>query len=75
MQKITPCLFLGSKAEEAMIFYTSVVKNSKVGAVARYGDAGPGAKDSVMTASFEIEGQSRKCWSPIFSQHRRVVPP
>ena len=75
MQKITPCLFFGSKAEEAMIFYTSVVKNSKVGAVARYGGAGPGAKGSVMTASFEIEGQSRESWSPIFSQHRRVVPP
>ena len=57
MQKITPCLFFDSTAEEAMNFYTSVFKNSKVGAITRYGDAGPGAKGSVMTASFEIEGR------------------
>jgi predicted 3-demethylubiquinone-9 3-methyltransferase (glyoxalase superfamily) len=40
-----------------MNFYVGVFKNSKVGNVTRYGDAGPGPKGSVMTASFELEGQ------------------
>ena len=57
MQKITPFLWFDGKAEEAMNFYTSIFKNSKVGNVMRYGDAGPGPKGSVMSATFEIEGQ------------------
>lgn len=57
MQKITPFLWFDGKAEEAMNFYVSIFKNSKVGRVTRYGDAGPGPKGSVMSATFKIEGQ------------------
>ena len=57
MQKITPFLWFDDQAEEAMNFYVGVFKNSKVGNVTRDGDAGPGPKGSVMTASFELEGQ------------------
>jgi len=57
MQKITPFLWFDNNAEEAARFYTSVFKNSKILKVARYGDAGPGPKGSVMTVSFQIEGQ------------------
>ena len=57
-QKITPFLWFDSNAEEAMNFYVSVFKNSKIGTVARYGDAGPGPKGSVLTGSFELEGQT-----------------
>jgi predicted 3-demethylubiquinone-9 3-methyltransferase (glyoxalase superfamily) len=57
MQKIAPCLWFDGKAEEAVNFYTSIFKNSKVGSVSRYGDAGPGEKGSVMVATFELEGQ------------------
>ena len=57
MQKITPFLWFDGKAEEAMNFYVSIFKNSKVGRVTRYGDAGPGPKGSVMSATFQIEGQ------------------
>ncbi len=57
MQKITPFLWFDGKAEEAMNFYTSIFKNSKVGTVTRYGEAGPGENGSVMIATFEIEGQ------------------
>ncbi len=57
MQKITPFLWFDGKAEEAMNFYTSIFRNSKVRDVMRYGDAGPGPKGSVMSATFEIEGQ------------------
>src|SRR5437868_11235475 len=57
MQKITPFLWFDNQAEEAMHFYTSIFKNSKVGSVQRYGDAGPGPKGSVMSCTFELEGQ------------------
>lgn len=57
MQKITPFLWFDSNAEEAMNFYVSVFKNSKVMSVSRYGDAGPGPKGSVMSATFQLEGQ------------------
>lgn len=57
MQKITPFLWFDNNAEEAMNFYTSIFKNSKLGQVRRYGEAGPGPKGSVMTATFQIEGQ------------------
>jgi predicted 3-demethylubiquinone-9 3-methyltransferase (glyoxalase superfamily) len=57
MQKITPFLWFDGKAEEAMNFYISIFKNSKVGKVTRYGDAGPGPKGTVMSATFQLEGQ------------------
>ena len=57
MQKITPFLWFDNNAEEATNFYTSIFKNSKIGQVRRYGEAGPGPKGSVMTATFQIEGQ------------------
>jgi predicted 3-demethylubiquinone-9 3-methyltransferase (glyoxalase superfamily) len=57
MQKITSMLWFDGQAEEAAKFYVSVFKNSKMGKVLRYGDAGPGPKGSVMVASFEVEGR------------------
>jgi predicted 3-demethylubiquinone-9 3-methyltransferase (glyoxalase superfamily) len=57
MQKITPMLWFDGQAEEAAKFYVSVFKNSRMGKVVRYGDAGPGPKGGVMIASFEVEGQ------------------
>ena len=56
MQKITPFLWFDKQAEEAATFYTSVFKNSKLGRIARYGDAGPGEPGSVMTVEFSVEG-------------------
>src|SRR5438552_3216336 len=57
MQKITPFLWFNNNAEEAMNFYISIFKNSKIVSVTRYGDAGPGPKGQVMIATFELEGQ------------------
>ena len=57
MQKISPCLWFDGKAEEAMKFYLSVFKNSKVVNVMRCGEAGPGPKGSVLAVTFELEGQ------------------
>jgi predicted 3-demethylubiquinone-9 3-methyltransferase (glyoxalase superfamily) len=57
MEKITPWLWFDTEGEEAAKFYTSVFPNSKVGEVARYGAAGPRPEGTVMTVSFELDGQ------------------
>jgi len=55
MQKITPFLWFDHEAEEAMNFYVSIFKNSKILSVTRYGEGGPAGE--VMTATFQLEGQ------------------
>ena len=57
MQKITTFLTYEDQAEEAVELYTSVFDNSKILSKSYYGEAGPGEKGSLMTASFELEGQ------------------
>jgi len=57
MQKISPFLWFDDQAEEAVNFYTSIFKNSKILNATRYGEVGPGPKDSVMTVAFQLEGQ------------------
>src|SRR3989344_4355778 len=61
MQKITPNLWFDSEAEEAVNFYASIFKNSKIGKVSRYGEEGfeihKRPAGSVMTIEFETEGQ------------------
>jgi predicted 3-demethylubiquinone-9 3-methyltransferase (glyoxalase superfamily) len=56
MQKISPFLWFDSQAEDAMNFYTSVFRNSKVLSVMRYGDVGPGPAGTVMSATFVLDG-------------------
>ena len=56
-KQITPFLWFDNNAEEATNFYTSIFKNSKILSVKRFGEAGPGPKGSVMTTSFELDGQ------------------
>jgi len=58
MQKITPCLWFDTQGEEAVDFYLSVFKDAKVTDVLRYGEGAPRPKGSVLTMTFEIEGQS-----------------
>jgi predicted 3-demethylubiquinone-9 3-methyltransferase (glyoxalase superfamily) len=57
MQTITPFLWFDGNAEEAMNFYVSTFKNSKIVSVSRHGDGGPGPKGTVMTATFQLDGQ------------------
>jgi len=57
MQKITPFLWFDDKAEEAMNFYVSIFKNSKTGTITCYGEGAPGPKGTVMTATFQLDGQ------------------
>ena len=60
-QRIGVCLWFDGKAEEAARFYASVFKNSKIGTITRYDEEGARAsgqpKGSVMTVSFELDGQ------------------
>jgi predicted 3-demethylubiquinone-9 3-methyltransferase (glyoxalase superfamily) len=61
MQKITPFLWFNDQAEQAAKFYTSIFKNSNIGKVVRYDEAGSKASGrpagSAMTVPFQIEGQ------------------
>ena len=56
-QKITTFLMFEGKAEEAITFYVSLFKNSKITAISRYGKEGPGAEGSVRHATFTLNGQ------------------
>lgn len=57
MQKITPFLWFDGKAEEAMNFYVAIFKNAKVGKVNRYPEGGPAPAGTVLTCSFQLDGQ------------------
>jgi len=57
MQRISPFLTFDNEAEAAANFYVSIFPNSRITATARYGDAAPRPKGSVMTMSFELDGQ------------------
>jgi len=57
VQKITPFLWFNDQAEEAANFYTSIFKNSKIVSTMRYGEGSRGPKGSVMTVTFELDGE------------------
>jgi predicted 3-demethylubiquinone-9 3-methyltransferase (glyoxalase superfamily) len=57
MPKITPCLWFDEDGKEAAEFYTSVFPNSKILEVSYYGEAGPRPAGTVLTVSFELDGQ------------------
>ena len=57
LQKITPCLWFGGNADEAVRFYTSVFANSRIVSVSHYGEHGPLPKGSVLVIEFDLEGQ------------------
>jgi len=61
MQQLTPCLWFDDQAEEAAKFYVSIFKNSRLGPITRYGEAGAKTsgrpKGSVMTVTFTLNGQ------------------
>lgn len=69
MQKITTFLWFDDKAEEAVNFYISIFKNSKIISVTRYGEAGPGPKGAAMSVVFQLEGQKFYALNggPVFS--------
>jgi len=56
-QKITPFLWFDGNADEAIGFYVSLFKDSRIVTRSRYGESGPGPKGSVMVVAFELEGQ------------------
>jgi predicted 3-demethylubiquinone-9 3-methyltransferase (glyoxalase superfamily) len=57
VKHITPFLWFDQEAEDAARLYTSLIPNSKIKGVTRYGEAGPGKAGSVMTVDFELNGQ------------------
>jgi predicted 3-demethylubiquinone-9 3-methyltransferase (glyoxalase superfamily) len=57
MQKIIPCLWFDGKVEEAINFYTSLFKNSKIKNVSHYGEGTHQPAGTILVATFELEGQ------------------
>jgi predicted 3-demethylubiquinone-9 3-methyltransferase (glyoxalase superfamily) len=57
MPKVVTCLGFNNNGEEAINFYTSLIKNSKILTISRSGDAGPGPKGSMLAATFTLDGQ------------------
>lgn len=57
MQKITTCLWFNGKVQEALDFYTSIFKNSKVLNTTYYGEGHPQLKGEILVARFELDGQ------------------
>jgi predicted 3-demethylubiquinone-9 3-methyltransferase (glyoxalase superfamily) len=57
LQKITPCLWFGGNADEAVRFYISAFENARIVCVSHYGDGAPMPKGSVLVIEFELEGQ------------------
>jgi predicted 3-demethylubiquinone-9 3-methyltransferase (glyoxalase superfamily) len=57
MKKITPFLWYDMNAEEAINHYTSIFKNSKILSTSRYGAGGPAPAGTLMSATFQLEGQ------------------
>jgi predicted 3-demethylubiquinone-9 3-methyltransferase (glyoxalase superfamily) len=58
MQKLTTCLWFNMNGEEAAEYYTSIFPDSKIVAVGRYTDAGPGPAGTAMVVEFELAGQT-----------------
>ena len=58
MQKITPYLWFNGNAEEAVTYYTSIFKDSNITNIGRFGEGGPFPKGSVMSVSFQLNGQN-----------------
>jgi predicted 3-demethylubiquinone-9 3-methyltransferase (glyoxalase superfamily) len=73
MHDITPCLWFDTEGEEAAKLYTSVFPNSRILDISRYGSAGPRPEGTVMTVSFELDGQKFLALNggPQFSSPRR----
>ncbi|MCX6081959.1 MAG: VOC family protein [Chloroflexi bacterium] len=57
MPKITPFLWFNDNAEEAINFYVSLFKDSKITNISRYGESSPLPAGTIMTASFQLDGQ------------------
>jgi predicted 3-demethylubiquinone-9 3-methyltransferase (glyoxalase superfamily) len=57
MQKIVTNLWFDGRVEEALAFYAAVFADFKVTDISHYGDAGPGQKGDILTATFELFGQ------------------
>jgi len=65
-QRITPCLWFDGRAEEAAKFYTSIFKNSKIGKISRYPDAGQEVHGKPAGSVLVVSSSSMDIPSPLF---------
>jgi predicted 3-demethylubiquinone-9 3-methyltransferase (glyoxalase superfamily) len=57
MQKLKTCLWFDDRIEEAVNFYVSLFKNSKILETSRYPEGAPMPAGTMLTATFELGGQ------------------
>jgi predicted 3-demethylubiquinone-9 3-methyltransferase (glyoxalase superfamily) len=74
MKKVTPFLMFEGQAEEAMNYYTSLIEESKITSITRYGAEGPGKEGSVIQATFTLKGQEFMCIDS-YVQHEFTFTP
>jgi predicted 3-demethylubiquinone-9 3-methyltransferase (glyoxalase superfamily) len=74
MEKVTPFLMFEGNAEEAMSYYTSLVEDSKITSISRYGSEGPGKEGTVIQATFTLKGQEFMCIDS-YIQHKFTFTP
>jgi len=73
-QKITTFITFEGKAEEAMIFYTSLFNDSEIKSLSRYGEDGPGKDGSVQHALFSLNGQEFMCIDSVYKHEWDITP-
>lgn len=61
MKKVTPFLMFQGNAEEALNYYTSLIEDSEITSISRYGANEAGEEGSVMQATFSLKGQEFMC--------------
>ena len=61
MEKISPFLMFQGQAEEAMNYYTSIIEDSEITSISRYGADGPGEEGTVFQATFTLQGREYMC--------------
>jgi predicted 3-demethylubiquinone-9 3-methyltransferase (glyoxalase superfamily) len=61
MEKVTPFLMFQGNAEEAMNYYISLIEDSEIISITRYGANEAGEEGSVKQAVFSLKGQEFMC--------------
>lgn len=75
LKRVTPFLmFQGGKAEEAMNYYTSLIEDSEITSITRYGSNEAGKKGTVMQATFSLKGQEFMCIDSVIKHEFTFTP-
>lgn len=75
LKKVTPFLmFQDGKSEEAMNYYTSLIEDSEITSITRYGSNEDGKEGTVMQATFSLKGQEFMCIDSVIKHEFTFTP-